>query len=129
MRILRNFALAAMLAGAAGLSACRSGNPYDIATRETSDVMLVVENQNFADVDIYALSSGLPTRIGTVSGGNSTARFVLRPTVFNASDFRLVATPIGGNGRASSGPLVVSPGSTVKFTIMPNLATSHAEVQ
>lgn len=129
MRILRRLALAAMLASAAGTSACRSGNAYDVADRQANDVMLVVENQNFTDVDIYALSSGLPTRIGTVSGGNSTARFVLRPTVTNASDFRLIATPIGGNGRVSSGPLIVSSGRTIKFTIAPNLATSHAEVQ
>ena len=129
MRVLRKLTLAVTLASAAGLSACRSGNPYDIAQRQANDVMLIVENQNFADVDVYALSSGLPTRIGTVSGGNTTARFALSPTVTNATDFRLVATPIGGNGRASSGVLVASPGRTIKFTISPNLATSHAEIQ
>lgn len=129
MRVLRSLTLAATLASAAGLSACRSANPYDIANRQANDVMLVVENQNFADVDIYALSSGLPTRVGTVSGGNSTARFILSPTVTNSADFRLIATPIGGNGRASSGVLVASPGRTIRFTITPNLAMSHAEVQ
>ncbi|MDB4888192.1 MAG: hypothetical protein JWL61_47 [Gemmatimonadetes bacterium] len=129
MRVLRSLTLMATLATTAGLSACRSGNAYDIANRQANDVMLIVENQNFADVDIYALSSGLSTRIGTVSGGNSTARFALSPTVTNSTDFRLIATPIGGNGRASSGTLVASPGRTIRFTIMPNLATSHAEVQ
>jgi hypothetical protein len=129
MRVLKSLTLAATLASTIGLSACRSGNPYDIANRQANDVMLIVENQNFADVDIYALSSGLPTRIGTVSGGNTTARFALSPTVTTAVDFRLVATPIGGNGRASSGPLAASPGRTIKFTIGPSLGTSHAEVQ
>jgi len=121
-------ALALMLIGPAVFTACRSSNAYDIANSQTGDVVLVVENQNFYDVDIYALSSGLPTRIGTVSGANSTARFALNPTITNAADFRLVATPIGGNGRASSGPLLVGPGRTVKFTITPSLAQSHAEV-
>jgi hypothetical protein len=41
----------------------------------------------------------------------------------------VVATPIGGNGRASSGPLIVSPGQTVNFTIGPVLSQSFATVQ
>jgi hypothetical protein len=128
MRVLRSLALAAMLATPAAFSACRSSNAYDAANRKAEDALLIVDNQNFYDVDVYAVSSGLPTRIGTVTGGNSTARFALSPTIINSSDFRLVATPIGGNGRASSGPLLVSPGRTIRFTIAPSLAQSHAEV-
>lgn len=128
MRTLRKVAVALMLIGPTVFTACRSSNAYDVANSQTGDVMLVVENQNFYDVDIYALSSGLPTRIGTVSGANGRARFALNPTITGASDFRLVATPIGGNGRAGSGPLMVSPGKTVIFTITPSLSQSHAEV-
>ncbi len=129
MHTLRRLALALMLTGPVVLSACRSGNAYDPDNRKPEDAMLIVENQNFYDVDIYALSSGLPTRIGTVSGSSGTARFALSPTVIGASDFRLIAAPIGGNGRASSGPLLVSGGRTIKFTIAPSLSQSHAEVQ
>ncbi|MEO8335785.1 MAG: hypothetical protein ABI664_12485 [bacterium] len=129
MRILRNIALAAMLASPAAFAACRSSNAYDVENRKPEDTMLVVENQNFYDVDIYALSSGLPTRIGTVSGSSGTGRFALNATIISSTDFRLVAAPIGGNGRASSGPLLVGPGQTIKFTITPSLSHSHAEVQ
>ncbi|MEO5818623.1 MAG: hypothetical protein ABIT20_25365 [Gemmatimonadaceae bacterium] len=129
MRTLRKLAIAVMLASPAAFLACRSSSAYDVANRKADDVMLTVENQNFYDVDIYALSSGLATRIGTVTGGNSTARFVLNPTITSSSDFRLVAAPIGGNGRASSGPLLISPGRTIMFTITPSLRSSHAEVQ
>ena len=128
MRALHKFALALVLAGPAALSACRSSNAYDIANRQSTDATLIVENQNFYDVDVYALSSGLPTRIGTVSG-NTSLSFALRSTVFTATDFRLVATPIGGNGRASSGLLSVAPGQTVKFTIAPVLNQSFAQIQ
>ena len=129
MGILRRVAIAIMLASPAAFTACRSSNAYDVENRKPEDAMLIVENQNFYDVDIYALSSGLPTRIGTVSGTSGTARFALNATIIGASDFRLVAAPIGGNGRASSGPLLVGPGRTIKFTITPSLAQSHAEVQ
>jgi len=79
--------------------------------------------------DQSILPTAGPGNAGTEkSGANSTARFALNPTITNAADFRLVATPIGGNGRASSGPLLVGPGRTVKFTITPSLAQSHAEV-
>jgi hypothetical protein len=127
MHALRRFALTLILAGPTALAACRSSNAYDIANRESTDATLIVENQNFYDVDVYAVSSGLPTRIGTVSG-NTTVTFTLRSTLYNTTDFRLVATPIGGNGRAASHVLALSSGQTVKFTIAPRLNQSFAQI-
>jgi hypothetical protein len=117
---------ALLLAGSA--AACRSASPYDV-NQEGAGVVVVVRNQNFSDVDVYAIASGLPSRLGTVAG-NSTQSFKLSESfVSSTSDFRLVATPIGGNGRASSGPLPVSSGRTVTFTIGARLAQSSASVQ
>jgi hypothetical protein len=113
---------------ALGAIACRPSNAYDVNDRQDDGATLVVENDNFADVDVYALSAGLPTRIGTVTG-NHRASFALSRSLISAPDFRIVATPIGGNGRASSGPLLVSPGQTITFTIGPVLSQSHAMVQ
>jgi hypothetical protein len=127
MRTFRIAALSLLLAAPAAISACRSGNPYDINNRQASDATLIVENQNFSDVDVYALSGGLPTRIGTVPG-NSTLRFALNSSVIAASDFRLIATPIGGNGRGASGLLVAAPGQTIKFTVAPVLNQSFAQI-
>jgi hypothetical protein len=122
----------ALLALAAGLllstaPACRSASPYAVG-QEQDAVGLVVRNDNFADVDVYAIADGLPTRIGTVTG-NSTARFDLSNSVYRATDLRIVATPIGGNGRASSGQLQVGPGQTIMFTIAPVLRQSTASVR
>lgn len=127
MRALRTLTLSLLLAAPVTVTACRSSNAYDIASRQANDAILVVENQNFADVDVYALSAGLPTRIGTVPG-NTTLRFALSSTVIAASDFRLIATPIGGNGRGVSNILVVSPGQTIKFTVAPVLNQSFAQI-
>jgi hypothetical protein len=76
---------------------------------------LHVKNDNFLDMDVYAVSDGLATRLGTVTG-NGSRNFVLDATLA-VQDFRIVATPIGGNGRASSGAVSVSPGQTIDFTI------------
>jgi hypothetical protein len=117
---LAALALASCLVSAA--PACRSAGPYDVS-QQANTATLVVQNQNFNDVDVYAVAGGLATRIGTVTG-NSTGRFGLSEALYTAPDFRIVATPIGGNGRASTGPLVVSPGQTIEFTVAPVLRMS-----
>jgi hypothetical protein len=83
---------------------------------------LHVKNDNFLDMDVYAVSDGLATRLGTVTG-NGSRNFVLDASLA-VQDFRIVATPIGGNGRASSGSVSVSPGQTIDFTIGSTLRNS-----
>jgi hypothetical protein len=120
------FALAGCVASATTF-ACRSASPYDVA-QQANTVTLVVQNQNFNDMDVYAVAGGLATRIGTVTG-NSSARFGLSDALYNAPDFRIVATPIGGNGRASTGPVHVSSGQTIEFTIAPVARMSSVMVR
>ena len=91
-------------------------------------VGLVVQNQNFYDVDVYVVSEGLATRVGDVTG-NSTGRFALDPSFFPSNELRIIATPVGGNGRASSGALNVAPGQVITFTIAPVLRQSSAIVR
>jgi hypothetical protein len=61
------------------------------------------------------VSQGLATRVGTVTG-NSSRTFTLHPSLAS-QDLRIVATPIGGNGRASSGNVQAGAGQTIEFTI------------
>lgn len=91
-------------------------------------VGLVVQNQNFYDMDLYVVSQGVATRVGDVTG-NSTGRFRLDPSFFPSSELRVVATPVGGNGRAFSGPLNVAPGQTIVFTIGSVLRQSTASIR
>ena len=106
---------------------CRSTNAYEVG-RDAEAVGLVVQNDNFADIDIYAVASGLGTRVGTVPGG-TTQRFDLSSSVYNASDLRIVGAPIGGNGRASTGSIVVHRGNVIHFTIAPLISASSVTVQ
>jgi hypothetical protein len=107
---------------------CHRGGFANAPEGTQGAVGLVVQNQNFYDMDLYVVSEGLATRIGDVTG-NSTARFSLDPSFFPTNELRIIATPVGGNGRASSGPLNVAPGQTITFTIASVLRQSSATIR
>ena len=88
---------------------------------------LRVRNNNFLDMDVYAVSYGLATRLGTVTG-NSSRNFVLDASLAT-QDLQIVATPIGGNGRASTGVVTVGPGQTIDFTIGSILRNSTVTIR
>ena len=104
-------------------TACSRPNEAGGDLAPASSIGLVVKNQNFYDMDVYAVSQGLATRVGTVTG-NSSRTFTLHPSM--SQDLRIVATPIGGNGRASSGNVQAGAGQTIEFTIGSTL--SHSSV-
>jgi len=107
---------------------CHHGGFSNAPAGTQGAVGLVVQNQNFYDMDVYIVSEGLATRIGDVTG-NSTGHFTLDPSFFPSNELRVIATPVGGNGRASSGALNVAPGQTISFTIAPVLRQSSAAVR
>jgi hypothetical protein len=118
------FSVGAMLSTA---SACARTNELGGDVAPESGVGVQVKNNNFLDMDVYAVSDGMPTRLGTVTG-NSSRSFVIDPS-FATQDLRIVATPIGGNGRAGTGAVLASPGQTIVFTIGSTLASSSVYVR
>lgn len=110
------------------LAGCHHGGFTNAPAGTQGAVSLTVQNQNFYDMDLYVVSEGLATRIGDVTG-NSTGHFVLDPSFFPSNEIRIIATPVGGNGRASSGPLNVGPGQSITFTIASLLRQSSATVR
>ena len=93
----------------------------------TSPIGIVVRNDNFLDVDVFAVADGMSRRLGTVTG-LSSGSFTLDPA-YASRDLRIVATPIGGFGRASTGNLAVSSGDTVEFTVGSRLGNSSVFVR
>jgi hypothetical protein len=113
------FAMAAVMPAATACS--HNGEaPGDIAPADR--IFVHAKNNNFYDMDLYAVADGLATRIGTVAG-NAEQNFVVSSSLA-VQDFRIVASPIGGWGRASTGTLNVAPGQTVDFTIGSTLRNS-----
>jgi hypothetical protein len=96
-------------------SACSHANEQAGELAPANTVDLHVKNENFLDMNVFAVADGQATRLGTVTG-NSSRNFVVDATLADR-DFRIVATPIGGTGRAATGTIAVSPGQTVDFTI------------
>lgn len=125
--------ITAAAAAVIALAACARSGPVrqsssgDVAPAAAGSITVDVRNDNFADMDVYVVAEGLPTRLGTVTG-NSRGSFRLDASFVPTDQLRVVATPIGGNGRASSGTLLVSPGQTVEFRIAPVLRQSSASV-
>ena len=108
-------------------SACSHTREAGGEVAPASAIGLHVKNENFLDMDVYAVSDGLATRLGTVTG-NGSRNFVLDGSLA-VQDFRIVATPIGGNGRASTGAVSVSPGQTIEFTIGSTLRNSSVFIR
>jgi hypothetical protein len=109
------FSCATISAFGLGAASCSRTGQAAGEVAPAAAVGLRVKNNNFLDMDVYAVSAGLATRLGTVTG-NSSRNFVLDPSLATP-DLHIVATPIGGNGRASTGQVLVSPGQTIDFTI------------
>ena len=69
------------------------------------------------------MSDGVATRLGEANGP-AVQNFIIDPQRFDINDIRIVAVPIGGYGRASTGLLNVRAGNVVQFNIQPQLRQS-----
>jgi hypothetical protein len=125
MRYLR-VALIATLVGVSA-SGCRSAAELDQIPYTNETVHLVVKNESTDRMNIYAISDGVPTRVGAVSA-LETRGFDLQPQLFEVSNSSVEGAPIGGGGRATTGIIVVNRGQTIEFTIRQVLRMSTVSI-
>ncbi len=132
MSMIRGRVFGLMLAALAPVGCGRTaGGTSEASTLApvAGNATVVVQNDNFADVDVFVVRGGdVLARLGMVNG-ESTATFTVDPSLFPTGRLSLIARPIGGVGAARSGPLVVDGGETVTFTISPDLQASMATVR
>jgi hypothetical protein len=132
MKSMRTLALAATVFAAVVTTACsRATRSADIASEIApvgSAVRLHVNNNHFADMNVFVIDGGMRTRVGFVPG-ESAADLPLDRWYRPGTPMRLVASPIGGGGVAASDPVTLFGGETVTFTIQPDLVTSYASVR
>ncbi len=126
----RLYMILTVLALGAGAAGCgRNAGLEPGAIQPVAGAVAVhVVNNALNDVDVYAVSQGVARRVGTVMSAGS-GDFVLDPSYFPTGQLRLIAAPIAGYGRASSGLLNISAGQTIEFDIAPHLPDSSAIVR
>ena len=115
------------LASLASLAACSHKNSDEQPVPEPDPISVRVKNENFLDMNIAIVTSGVSRRLGSVSG-NAVATFSVPYKVVIGNAVAVTATPIGGRGQASTGGLNVSPGQVVEFRVAPVLRQSTVSV-
>jgi predicted small lipoprotein YifL len=105
------------------------GAPADSSAAASSEAQptyftVVAVNGYSGLVDVFAIGGGITDRLGTVSLGTPQTFRVPINQFPPGTPIQLVATPLGGRGRASSGALTVRPGETLEFTIGSGLTGS-----
>ena len=102
----------------------------DSVSMTDPEITVRVENNNWADVRVYATTrSGARERLGTVNSF-TTARFTLARWVSPSNnEIQLVAFPIGSRETFGTGSIVVSPGEVIVWHIENNSALSTIRVQ
>ena len=136
MRLMRGFLAGAVLGGAlmTAQACASSGNTVSseaagILANNPNAAVLKVTDNNFQDMDVFAVLDGVATRLGTVTGAGGSRMFVLDPSYLSSSHLAVVATPVGGGGRASTGQIVVNRGDEVDFIVQPQLSTSSVFIR
>jgi len=107
-----------------------SGTTPDSAARvRVRTVPLLVENDNFLDVHIYAVRGGVFHSVGMVQSFTKQEFRLEDAWVGPGDDFRLFADPIGGIGGYLSEPILVDSNQTLLFTVKESLNLSNVTVR
>ena len=118
-----------LLALALSTAACAS------RSRDTSDspadrgpTVVEVDNGNFADVVVYALSTGQYYRLGEVTG-HDRANLTLPQNLNTVNSLRLVADPIGSSNSYFSEQILFGPGDILVLRVGPTMNLSSVSVR
>jgi hypothetical protein len=126
MKIMRNMLVT--ITSAAALAACAPATEHAGLGAPESRTTLVVDNDNIAEVVIYALRGNLRSRIGSVRG-LSTGRFTVHDVMLGGQgDLRLLADPVGSTKTYTSPVIHVVPGAEVELQVRQNLKISTFSV-
>lgn len=114
-------------AGCARYSDSSAGEVIDPA-EAAKTVVLHVNNQSNASMELRALNDGRSYFVGSVGPSDST-EVLLDPILFPTANLFVVGIPTDGHGRAVAGPIAASKGDQINFTIASAFDLSHATVR
>jgi hypothetical protein len=111
------------------VAACSRSNKPDEELEPAHDPIPVhVKNENFLDMNVAVVTSGVSRRLGQVTG-NGTADFKISWSTANGQQIVLTATPIGGRGTFTSLGVSVGYGQVIELHIGSVLRQSAAVVR
>ncbi|MEJ2678597.1 MAG: hypothetical protein P8174_05905 [Gemmatimonadota bacterium] len=84
--------------------------------QQKKNVAVDVTNNNFNDVDVYALEGGVYQRLAFVPSMDSV-RVKLPTSAQLTGGVRLLVSPIGGQYAYFTGEILVSPGDAIRLTV------------
>jgi hypothetical protein len=84
---------------------------------KNSQTKVRVENQNLADVTIYAYNGPQRIRLGRANGNATTDIVIPSSVVSGATQLRFYAEPLGNQRGYLSEPIPVQPGDLVEFFV------------
>ena len=116
-----------MLVAALGACSHNAPPPPEPGTKE-ANVIVTVQNQNTADVDVFANINGVPQRLGTVTSQQSGNFEINWDQIGPSGRFSVVVSPIGSGGAYRSGALPIGPGQQVAIQVAPVLRNSTTQV-
>jgi hypothetical protein len=118
----------AVLGAAMLLSACASGGKRSVSNDlESKSVSLTVTNQNWLDVNIFAVRGGSRYRLGAV-GGNSSATLRIPAGAMVRGEVQLMADPIGSNDVYVTDLISIAPDEQLQLTVAPRMRMSSYAV-
>lgn len=124
---VRTLALATVLGGAVGcapVSQAAEQNGFsgeDVAT-------VVVRNDNWLDMNVYAVRGNMKVRLGTVTALSEARLKLPRNLLAGGSDVYLLADPIGSSEKYATQRLMIPLGSRVDLRLANNIAMSSYSV-
>ncbi len=120
-RLLLALTAAFALAGCAGAARSPFRGPEAVGT------LLVVENRNWLDGDVYLMLGGGRYRLGFVAG-NTRREFRVPPEAQRRTDLALRFEPVGSRETATSPEFPADLGTIVHWTIEARFAFSHLSI-
>jgi hypothetical protein len=116
---------ASLLAVLVMLSAsCAFGRRADTPAPAQEPVTIEVRNNNWADVNVYAVRSSQRVRLGTVTAAQ-TRKLTVHPDMIGpGGEIRIFAQAIGGYARYLSPRVYVGPGDVVALELEVDLRRS-----
>ncbi len=111
--------LATVLLCALALPACAHHSAQSAADATQAPTVLRVANQSLYDMDIYMLrDSGDRVRLGSVNSQQTADLTIPAGLIYGVSQVRFIARRFPRTGAEISQSITVTPGDTVKMTIL-----------